>query len=333
MTPQSPPLQRLAFALITVAFCVLLAFRPIPVVDSVNDTERYVTGLHQYCTSSFFSDLINQEISYQIFYGVASPACATGSDGIFLFEVALYLPLMFLLFSAWRKGTLFWACSLFFSVFGLELMTNAMRQGLAMLMFFGALSLVNKHLVKALLLGILAVATHSSVLAFLPLLLWLSARQRSRRVLLAVAASALLFAAAGALIYREDIIEFFENVEALRTTFGQIYANNLKTSFLLFMTLPLYFVYGLRRFLEKEHVSGLEHKGVLYSTAVLAISLVAFPYITYRFAILAVAMQIFLVSIAEQQSSRIGGIALAGFMVHLFVMLFLSTHFEVLIYG
>ncbi len=73
MTPQSPPLQRLAFALITVAFCVLLAFRPIPVVDSVNDTERYVSGLHQYCTSSFFSDLINQEISYRVLYGWHRP--------------------------------------------------------------------------------------------------------------------------------------------------------------------------------------------------------------------------------------------------------------------
>ena len=137
MTTRARLLEWSAFALIAVAFCVLLSFRPIPSMDSANDTGRYVTNLHQFCTGSFSSDIINKEISYKVFYAVTSPACLSGSDGVFLFEVAAFLPLIFLLFSPWRNGTFPWACSLLFSVFGLELMTNAMRQGLAMLLFFG----------------------------------------------------------------------------------------------------------------------------------------------------------------------------------------------------
>ena len=92
MTTRRQLFEWSAFALIAVAFCVLLSFRPIPSMDSANDTGRYVTDLHQFCTGSFSSDIINKEISYKVFYAVTSPACLSGSDGVFLFEVAAFLP-------------------------------------------------------------------------------------------------------------------------------------------------------------------------------------------------------------------------------------------------
>lgn len=321
------------FAAIAFVFCLLLAFRPIPDSGSENDTVRYVTDLHQYCSEGLSKELVNKQASYQIFYGATSLACLTRSDGVFLFEAAFFIPLMFLLFSSWRNGTVFWAGSLLFSVFGLELMTNAMRQGFAMLLFFGAIALISKYRFSALLLGALAAVAHTSVLAFLPLLLWIASAQFSRKSRWIVGIFSLLFAMIVLFMNQTEILSFIETFDQLRKTYSLIYADELKTSFMAFMILPLYFVYGLRRFLERRNVSLVEHQGVVYSSVLLILCYIFFPYITYRFAIFAVAMQIFLVTLSDRQDVRIGATGLAGLVVHLTVMVSISSHFDELIYG
>lgn len=322
------------FALAAVLFCFLLAFRPIPSSDNANDTVRYVSKLHQYCGKEISEDLAtNQKISYDFFYAVTSPSCWTGSDGIFLFEVAAFLPLMFLLFSSWRNGTLLWACSLMFSVYGLELMTNAMRQGLAMLLFFGALALVRKHLVRAILLGALAVAAHTSVLAFFPLLLWMSGVKLSRKFWIVSGVLSLLIVASGGMIYRAEIAELFSIMGDSQSFYRTIYAEELNTSFVIFMAFPLYFVYGLRRVFERKFITADERKSVVYSTVLLLLSFIILPAISYRFAIFSVPMQLFLVSMSERHSFKVGGFALVGFVVHLSIMLAISKDYVVLING
>ncbi|MDD4912259.1 MAG: EpsG family protein [Sideroxydans sp.] len=321
------------FALIAMLFCLVLAFRPIPQENSPNDTVRYVLDLHRYCTGTVEKGLVNKDVSYNLFYVVTSPACFLGNDGVFLFEVAAFVPLMFLLFSNWRNGTFLWSSSLMFSVIGLELMTNAMRQSLAMFFFFGALALLHSHRALAILLGLIAVAAHTSVLAFFPLLLWISGARLTKKTMLVGGAILLLLGIALLLVFYAPIAEFFRALDDLRTTFSLIYADELKPSFMLFMVLPLYWIYGLRYFFEKAHITGEEKKGLVYSTSLLIVSYVVFPLITYRFAIFAVALQIFLTTRSERSGLMAGSYALSGMLGHLFVMLTISNHFEVLIYG
>jgi len=321
------------FALAATIFCLILAFRPVPQEGSPNDTVRYVLDLHRYCTGTVEKGMVNKDVSYNFFYAVTSPACLLESDGVFLFEVAAFLPLIFLLFAKWRNGTFLWASSLMFSVIGLELMTNAMRQGLAMLLFFGALALLQRHQALALLLGLIAVAAHTSVLAFFPLLLWISGARLSKKTMLAGGGILMLLSIPILLVFYAPIAEFFRTLDDFRTTFSLIYADEMKASFLLFMVLPLYWVYGLRHFFEKTHITGEEKKGLVYSTLLLLTCYLVFPLITYRFAIFAVALQIFLATRSERLGLRAGGYALTGMLVHLFVMLTISNHFAVLIYG
>lgn len=320
------------FLLISILFCVLLSFRPIPKVVSSNDTGRYISNLHLYCRGAQSEEMAGREISYRVFYAVTSPACIASSDGVFLFEVAFFLPMAFLLFARWSAGTLIWSISLLFSVYGLELMTNAMRQSLGMLLFFGALTLAKKHKVKALVLAALAVAAHTSVIAFLPLAFWVSNTQLSRTRLLIVTICLILIGGATTLVNNNIIVDFFENANDLRGAYSLIYENELKISFQLFMALPLYMVYGLRRFFEKEMVSPDEHKGIIYSTVLLVSCYILFPYITYRYSIFAVAMQIFFVSLSKQHSVRIGAVALIGFLMHLIFMALTTDHFRFLFY-
>lgn len=322
------------FALIGVLVCLLLAFRPIPKADSANDTVRYVSDLHQYCGGGLSNGMqLNKEISYQFFYSVTSIACLADSDGVFLFEVALFLPLMFLLFASWKNGTLLWACGLLFSVYGLELMTNAMRQGLAMLLFFGGVALVHKHPRTSFLLAMLAVVAHTSVLPFLPFLLWVSGVRLSRAGKIIGIIFSLFIIAIAWIFYGIAIAGFLEGISELHDFYTAIYVEQLKPSFILFMVLPLYFVYGLRYCYEKQSISPAEQKAVVYSTLLILTAFIAFPAISYRFAVFAIPLQIFTVSISEQHSTKVGGFAMIGMMVHLSIMIFMSNNYSVLIYG
>ena len=319
--------KRQLFALTAAVFCLLLSFRPIPDISDLNDTGRYVLSVHNYCKSNIEETFFAKDISYSIFHALTSPAtCLVKSDVLFLFEVASFLPLIFLLFAKWQNGTFLWACSLMFSVAGLELMTNAMRQNFAMLVFFGAISLVQRHQVTALLVLLIALAAHISVVAFLPFFIWLSWKNLSTKMM-----QGLLWSGISILfMYYESILEFFNEWTGF---FSAVYAENLTLLFTLFMTLPLYWFYGLRYLYVKENISSNEKKAIVYSTGVLFICFIMFPSITYRYAIFATALQIFLLTRSESPKFLAGGYALIGSLVHLAVMLAVSNHYEFLING
>lgn len=323
-----------SFALIATLVCLILAFRPIPNADSANDTVRYVNDFHEYCRGEFLKgELLNKEISYQFFYFVTSLACLTNSDFTFLFLVALFSPLMFILFSNWRNGTFIWACCLLFSLYGLELMTNAMRQGLAMLLFFGGIKLAHKNPKKAYLAAALAVAAHTSSLAYIPFLWWINGAQLTKTRLTIGIASALFFSMIGGIIYSADIKEYINRTAELHDFYKTIYAEQSNISFIIFMTAPLYFIYGLRHFLEKQYTSSTERKALIYSTILIMVFFIAFPAIAYRFTIFAVPLQIFLITLSDRHSFKVGSIATIGMITHLSIMIFISNNYSVLIYG
>lgn len=323
--------ERSLFALFAILFCLVLSFRPIPPVDVANDTGRYVAQLNEYCSGDFLDKGSSiKNVSYNIFYSTTSPACWFESDRLFLFEVAFFLPLGFLLFSKWRRGTLLWATALFFSVIGLELMVNAMRQNFAMLLFFGAIASVQTHRKRALVLGALAGAAHVSVMLYLPLLLWMVGVRLAKKWLVGIIVfMALLFLT----ILRVPVVEFVSSIAESRVTYSIIYVEKLKVSFILFMVVPLFFVYGVRRFFNQEYITDDEKKGIIYSSALLLLSYIIFPYITYRFAIFATALQIFLITRSGKSEPATGGYVLLGLIAHLSFMLVMTDHLRVLFYG
>lgn len=332
MIIRSQIFKRSLFALTAAAFCLFLSFRPIPSVFSNNDTGRYVEGFRGYCAGTVGENEEGKAVSYSLFYAAASPACLVKSNSLLLFEVAAFLPLIFLLFVKWRKGTLLWAYSLMFSMVGLELMTNAMRQSFAMFLLFGAIALLNRHRYVAFLLCVTAAAAHSSVLAYTPLFFWLAGVRMSKKTLKVGGTIVLLLCLPFILVFYASIIKFF-TFESQVDFYSLIYVEKLNTSFILYMTLPLYWVYGVRYFKEKKNITGDERAGIIYSTGLMLICFIAFPAILYRFAIFAVVLQIFLVGRSDKPGLVAGGYVLFGMLLHLFVMLIFSNNYTVLING
>jgi len=269
------------FAVTALLFCLLLSFRPVPGLVNVNDTGRYVQAFHQYCTVSEIAQAASQEASYIMFYATTLPACLAKSDGIFLFEVAAFLPLIFLLFVKWRNGTYLWACSLMFSVTGLEMMTNALRQSLGTLLCFGAIALWARHRVIAFLMVAAAVAAHISVLFYIPLFLWFAGARVSKRLLIIGGVALVLLC----IVFYAPINAFINDTMDSYTFYSAIYADPLSSSFILFIILPMFWVYVVRHYHARKHISIEEKTALLYSTALLLICFFAFPAILYRFAL------------------------------------------------
>ena len=317
------------FAVTALLYCLLLSFRPVPALSNANDTGRYVQAFHQYCAGSGIALAEGKESSYATFSAATSLACLAKSDGFFLFEVAAFLPLIFLLFVKWRNGTYLWACSLMFSVTGLEMMTNALRQSLATLLFFGAIALLARHRVIALLMVAVAVAAHSSVLIYSPVLLWFAGAHVSKKMLRIGGVALVLLC----IVFYAPINAFIDEAMELNTFYGAIYSDALSPSFILFITLPMFWVYGVRHYLAREHISIEEKTALLYSTALLLICYFVFPAILYRFALFGVALQIFLAARSEKPGMVAGGYVLIGSLTHLFVMLTVSNNYAVFING
>lgn len=321
------------FALLALSLCVLLAFRPIPDTNSSNDTGRYIDEFHSYCSGISGERAAKKETSYNLFFLITSPACLIESDGVFLFEVALFLPMVFLLFSKWRKGTFIFACSVMFGVYGLELMTNALRQGFATLLFFGAVALLERHRYWALLLCFVAILSHVSVAAYFPFFLWISGLQLTKKLRLIVGGLLLLVGMVLFLVFYGPIMEYIQTVRELGERYSLIYSIELKPSFILFMLLPLYWVYGIRHFFEKSSVTNEECKAVVYSTMLFVVCYLLTPYVIFRFAIFAVVLQIFLATRAEHQGIKAANYIFVGLIVHFLVMLVGTDHFMVLLNG
>lgn len=322
--------SRIFFAQIALFVCGLLSLRPIPLVDSLNDTGRYIYDFSTFCSGNAVQvELENREISYNLFFFILSPACYDESRIVFLLIVAFFLPLAFLLFSRWTLGTALWAYSLLFSIYALELMTNAMRQGLAMLLFFGALSTLNRGKWSSFVFAILSVLAHTSVLPYIPLLLWIS--KIPFRKFMAQTKYLFTFLVILALVS----LYFISNVSIdlgsleLWVFYLNIYEDTLSLQFLLYIVMPLYGIYGIRFMQLGLEMPEIERKAFLYSSALIILCILFFPAITYRFAIFSVPLQVFLVTMSIKTSIKSGLAALMLFSFHLFSMLVVSKNYVI----
>lgn len=313
------------FAFITGTVCLLLAMRPIPSIFAPNDTGRYIIDFMAYCSIGIEEKpTVFQDISYNVYFMFLWPACWTGEGKIqfMLFAAAAALPISMLLFSNWRNGALIWAFSLFFSVYGLELMANALRQNFATLFYFAAFVVAKKHRVHGLLLGVSAVLVHTSAAAFFPMLLWISQSRMSKKMWVFVIALSGLIA--------------FSDIRQLRDMgefYTSIYSEGSSLLFDMYIIMPLYFFYFIRRVFDAQSLSVDERKCVRYSSVVLVVALMFFPAVAYRFALFAVPVQLFAASNAENRGSAARIYTLVLSLAHLATIFLVSDQYQATFYG
>jgi len=319
---------RALFALTALFYCLFLSYRPIPDGFDKNDTGRYVQDFREYCTGNVSEQAERKPVSYGLFHFVTSPVCLVKSDIVFLFELAAFLPLIFLLFVKWKKGTLLWAYSLLFSVAGVELMTNAVRQSFALLLFTGAIALLNRHRYVAYILAAVAAASHNSTLAYIPFFFWMVNKTTSKKTLVVGGTLVVLLFSLTLLIFNESIINYFI-IQEQTNFYLLIYADSLNTSFILFMTLPLYWIYSVRYVKEGKNISKDETIAIIYSTGLLLICYFAFPAILYRFTILSIPLQLYLAVKSDKLGLSAGCYILLGTLTHLLVMLTFSNNYSI----
>ena len=325
---------RLVFGAAATLFTLALSLRPIPSVTASNDTGRYVGNQRQACALPMSGDswithdssvVLNPSLiadptvsfSLRAFDWIMRPTCLGNEPRIFLFCAALPLPLSLLLFAGWeREGTLLVAGGLLASTVGFEFMTNALRQGMGFAFFLAGLTL-ERRIYKVSAIAI-AMLIHDSNWFFAPLAVLIAYRSGalSRRTILRWSIPVL--ALGGALLSIRFLGSSDEAYGALMT-YLEAYSEKPSVWFLIFMVLPLFVIYVIRYSDRRAEQSKEEQTSIWYSTILLILSIVVFPYITYRFAMEAIAIQAFMATRAPNLSLR-SGVSIAGALTINFVI-------------
>lgn len=316
-------LRRL-FAYFALVVCVALAFRPIPSVWDSNDTGRYVSFQEDACQSSVSDD--DGGIQQWTFDLLARPACWSGGPKLFLLLVGGALPIAFIVFGDWkREGALLLASGLLLSVVGFELATNAMRQAVSLAFLLAAISLNNKF--GRLLALCIAVLLHVSNLIFVPWVFLLN-REESRTPKLKpyMLVLAVLVAAIGWNYFRTDITDQIYSGTTLLQAFQDIYEEPMSPGFLVFMLFPVCWVFGVRWFSSKVPMPRSEKLTFCYSAVIIALTIAFFPMITYRVAMTAAVLQMFVAMRAVDLSFGSGAWISTGLVGHFLIYAFVSQN-------
>lgn len=321
------------FLAISLAICLILSLRPIPEAYSKNDTVRYIEDLQYYCSGNLHKDLPHKDISYKIYYAFMSPACLTGSDRILLFQSAFILPLMFLIFSKWNTGSFIWATSMLLSVYGLDLMTNALRQTFALAIFFISVAIADRKRLLSICIGIFAVLAHHSIAAYIPYLLMIGRARLSRSetailVILSVSLAGLFYIA-----YINYLPYLIADIISIKNTFAEIYGESINLYFMFFILSPLYLIYLIRYIIEKDNISKYEKISILYSTIIIVACYILFPLIAFRFAVLSVALQIYMITMAGAHNKLSAVVGFTVLILHLVIMIIMTNQLDIIFYG
>lgn len=344
---------RLIFAACAISVALGLSFRPIPSDDAPNDTGRYVGNQLQACAlpASGNSSVTHDStvaihsawgtlpgagepfmtVPMRAFNLLMRPACVGGNPRLFLFWAAMALPVALLLFANWNlEGTLLLAGGMLFSTVGFEFMNNALRQGVGMAFLMGGFYYQNRFAKWSALLA--ALVLHDSNWFFVPLALLIaySTGTRSMKTMLLWALP--ILAGLGCLF----ILRFISSFDLLSTGFSiyeERYAEEASVPFLLFIISPVIFVFVIRLLDRNSKATNVEKITFWYSMALLTLSIVVFPAITYRFAMSAITLQVFMAMRSSSLSVRSGGVIAFGLISHFMIYAAFAKNVVALIYG
>lgn len=316
-------LRRL-FAYFALVVCGALAFRPIPGLLDSNDTGRYVTLQEDACQSPVFND--DAGIQQWTFDLLARPACWSGGPKLFLLLVGGALPVAFIILGEWKtEGALLLAAGSLLSVVGFELLTNALRQAVSLGFLLAAISLNNKF--GRLLVLCIAVLLHVSNLIFVPWVFLLNRGEwRFPKLKAYMLVLVVLAAAIGWNYFGTDITDQMYSGATLLQAFQDIYQDPMAPRFLLFMLFPVCWVFGVRWLSSKVPLPRSEKLTFCYSAAIIALTIALFPMITYRVAMTAAVLQMFVAMGAVDLSFGSGAWISTGLAGHFLIYALVSQN-------
>ena len=315
--------ERIFFLLLASAVAGFLAFRPIPSIFSTNDTGRYVAEFGQQCKKPVL-DSGQNKISWQLFHAMLRPACWIGGKHLFLFLAAMAMPFAFLLFGVWGGEGFLLSAAALFSLVGFELGTNALRQGMGLFFLLWAVTLIlhDKKLSGAAV-GVFAACVHASTILYVPLLFWFALLHRKKST---TAAEVALFTLLPVMLVLTAAVAGAWAVASRVERYQAYYHVPLSAAFVMFVSLPIYYVYVVRRKTSPESVTSEETALLIYSTLLLAASLLLFPTIAYRIAFTGCVVQIFLAMVCGNASMKQGWYILGGMMLQLGIYVVFSRN-------
>lgn len=257
---------RLNYLFFSILLALFLSLRAIPAVDDANDLGRYLEYLSEFCSQGSYEGL-----SYLIFLNFYSASCWTDSQWIFIFSTALTIPLG-MIFYVRDKISMLVGISALLSVASLELMTNALRQGLAFLFFAYAIFMFGQ-IKKSYFLMIFSIASHSSLFFYSPVIFFF---KKINNIFIKIFMVILILV---------SICLFSEGAQFYLGEYMEIYSEKPNAPYVVFLLIgyliaPLSLIFNLGEL--KKYIGS---KVFFYNSFLMIASYLLFPYIFYRFAV------------------------------------------------
>jgi len=322
--------ERILFLVVALTVAGLLALRPIPSILSPNDTGRYIAEFTWQCTRPIF-DSSQKNIGWATFTTLLRPVCWIGGSREFMFVTVLAVPLAFLFFGNWKRGGLIWSLAALFSMDGFEFATNALRQGMGLFFLIFAIKIIlDEKRYLGIAIGIFASLIHTSNIAYLPLLFWFAKLGYRKRK---SASETALFVALPFIVVSGIAIGAAWTLSDSIDIYRLYYKDILSNAFILFVSLPILYVYAVRYRITSTSVSKDEIALAVYSSILIIVTLIYFPAIAYRFTFTSGILQIYMAMSANDSNVKQGIYVLVGIMVQLGVYVALANNPMKVLFG
>lgn len=313
-------------------FAIILSLRSIPDLASSNDTGRYLFEFRNYCEREFDSEGF-REFGMKAFFFLFSAACYDFSGRIFLFLSSVVAPISLGVLATRRAHSRYYAYAFVLSVFGIELMTNALRQAAAMSLFFIGIFLVNKGRARGFLAISMAGLIHISAVLYAPIAVLLGSAILGPLLTASISVSAAVVAIVVLFGFVAGLSLAPLELYSLLLVYKEIYSGEVNYWFILYMILPLFHIYAVRVFFDKSSVTRLETQVFAFSCVICLAFSMLFPVIAFRLILFAVPLQMFAAMISPHGRSRASLFALVGIIIHHSIMFFYTDHYSALFHG
>lgn len=262
--------EKLLFVLIAIIYAFILSTRYIPDISSKNDTGRYVENITNYPNKY---DNGNYKLNEKIYYSIVTSFFDRETIRLYFYITSIAISLVIILVIKWSQLDFFIALAVIFSVYFVDLSTNALRECLALSLFLVTINSSNK-MVK-LISFLFAISIHYFILLYLPFLLLYYAYSNKKLYKYIIFAWLLILLILSFFYFRmHNVIIFFRT----------IYAKGNSVLFNIFMILPIViiFLFTLHYKNRKDKSNSTALFFGLYLIILLLLSIIFIPYITYR---------------------------------------------------
>ena len=141
-----------------------------------------------------------------------------------------------------------------------------------------------------------------------------------------------LLAGAGYFVSMRFLAKYGQLLAAI-TAVAETYAEKPTVFFLFFMISPMLLIFLFRLLDDRAKATRQEWIVFCYCAAILVLSIAIIPYITYRFAMTAAALQVFMAMKSPNISVRSAGLIACGLIAHFMAYALLSKSVISLFYG